>query len=151
MQITHDNMQHHVQYRGIKTCWGCVHPNLDLQVSGWIQSVSEGLTKAFFSGPYNQTSHVSGERGEPWAACNDQHIPGLSGIPAVKSLAALLWPTAQKHLENLCLWLRLPKPSLLTKSSVSVIAAWDVQGGSRAGVGCRWVRMQVLITQQAVY
>lgn len=28
------------------------------------------------------------ERGEPWAACYDQHIPGPNGIPAVKSLAA---------------------------------------------------------------
>lgn len=84
--IRQNQVQHHVLYRAQK-CWVvCTHPALCRWACGF-HLVLEGLTKALFSRPYNQTSHVSGERGEPWAACNDQHIPGLSGIPAVKSPA----------------------------------------------------------------
>lgn len=69
----------------------CTQPAL-CRWAGGFHLVPEGLTKALFSRPYNQTSHVSGERGEPCAVYNDQHIPGLSGIPAVKSLAVCTDP-----------------------------------------------------------
>lgn len=73
-------------------CRDCLHQSCPFQVSLWLFLVPVGLTKTLFSRSHNQTSHVSGERGEPWAACNDQHIPELSGIPAVRSAAVCADP-----------------------------------------------------------
>lgn len=47
-----------------------------------------GSHKGLLQPMLQSSQSCSGERGEPWAPCNDQHIPRLSGIPTVKSPAA---------------------------------------------------------------
>lgn len=86
IHLTSDKMKCSIMYNiGQKNAEVvCIQPAFCRWTTGF-HLAPEGLTKALFRRPYNQTSHASGERGEAWATCNDQHIPGLSGIPAVKS------------------------------------------------------------------
>lgn len=101
------------------------------------------LTQGFTKQPSQSGQSWMGGRGEPWAAHNDRHIPGLSGIPSRESLADCADPLPPNTWASI-VWGRGARPTSAWHGALHLRSELhnEILSVTSAGVGIKRIKGQ---------